>query len=798
MLRDFVYGFRRLVRHPFSSALTIVTLSIGIGGATVVFVVADQVLLRPLPFPDPNRLVIVGFPAISYSQHAVDVVPEMRSVDAFEDLGVYIAGAENLGEADRARRVGTAAVSAGFFRVLAVGPLLGRTFRDDDDARASIAVVGYSLWRDVYGADPTIVNRTTTISGNRYRIVGVMPPAFRYPAGTQLWVPTLADPAILNGTSARNVLARIRSGVSLERASDGLLAAYTARLGAKAAQRLPRPLLTELSAHVTAPYRGVLLAALAIVVLLLAAACTSAACVLLSRLQARRHEIAIRRKLGARRRDLIAQSVSESAAVVSVAAPLGCLVAFWLAHVASSAVQRITAVAPLRADSRMLAAGSGITVIALLLISLVPALSAISGAPWPADRENQIDLRRMARLQSGLVMVQIALALVLATSALAAATSLRQLYATDLGFRNKRPLLVDFVIPSRPNSPSEPVSTTLNRIEDALHALPGVISVGSADAGPGGASAPAMTPLSLAERAITSEEGFSPTAELISVTPGFFGTLGIPLKAGRVFSTAEERGGPDVVILSERAVRTLGLSPRAAIGKRLPLGQQLWGHVQSAPTSHAEIVGVVGDVRLGSLADAAAPQIYQPFRKSHSEGHVSLALDVPARTPAVASAVAAAVAGVRPDVPVYDIRWAADLPSRMAADEGLAAFLSSASAVLGLSLASLGMFGLLSQDVLRRAREFGIRIALGENPDRLFRTILVRACALSVIGTAAGFVAGAGMQRIAPALVQRFAPAHPAHIMWAACTLITASILAAAIPARHASKCDPVALLHSD
>lgn len=795
MLHDLRHGLRCLRAHPNETILAVLTLAMGVAASTTVFTLADRHLLRPLPYPESDQIAVLSFAPLVFNQTDVDVAPEVASADAFEAVGLAMPIGLNVGEGQRVERVQAAAVSRGFFGVLGARPIHGRLFGPKDSGRSKVAVIGYRLWRDVYAGDLGIFSRAARINGQLFQIVGVLPESVRYPDGAEVWIPPLSDPQLMNGATSRIVIARIKSSFVMSQASDSLLSAYTTRFGPDRAARMTRPLLTSLQERLAARHRTTLLVLSGMVVLLLIATCTSVASLLLARFQGRVDELSVRKALGASPTQLARESLAESSCIAGPAVAIGWLAASWLSEAAGSVWAAPAPDGRLSFDGRVFITAVAVAFCAWVGVSLLP-LAAVSLAPDPrAVRIGSRQSHRSSRFGSLLAVVQMTVALILVAASIGGMQLVAALHHVDLGFGNKQSFVFDFVVPAHG---AEAVSTVIDRIEERVRSLPAVVAVGSSDLGPGSRSGAALTPLTFSGLAITADEGLPPKAQLVSVTQGYFQAVGISCIAGRLFSEADAKSPRRTVVLSDLAVKALRSDVQTVLGRRFPLGQQFWGRMQTSASDYAEVIGVVGNTRVDGVRGDPMPQVYQSLRHSNEIGTVSLAVDIRPSNEAALAAIRRAIADVRPDVPVYNVRTIEQLQASFVADERLSVVVGAASSVLALGLSALGLFGLLSQQVMRRSREFGIRIALGEAPSRLYRSVLVFAGRLAFTGILVGTIAVFASGRWAQSRIHGLAAPSAGSIGLAAIVIVIVAIGAAAIPARRAATADPSRLLRSD
>ena len=796
MLNDLRYGWRVATSRLPSTFVAAAILAIGIGASTAVFTVADRILLRPLPYPRPSEIVVLSQQPVRYGQSEISVDPDVAGLEAFASVGFYISSGVNIGTGSVATRVRAAAVTSKFFDVFAVRPILGRTYRDREDGRQKLAVIGHAVWQNLLGADPAIINRAIRINGQSFQVVGVMPPQFAYPDGAQVWLPSLADPQLLDTAFTRVVVARLKADATKERATEGLEALFRSQFGSEVVSRMARPLLTPLHERINSAHRATLIFVASIVGVLLLAGCVSVGSLLLTRLEERTQELRLRRMLGARFVHLARQIVCESLWVAAGGATVGCLIALWGTRFALASLPAFTELA-VELDARVVLIAAGIIVTTWLLVSFVP-LAAVSLNVNPNLVRTGWHSRRTGLWGATLVVGEMALALVLVATASGAALVLLRLNEVDLGFKNSTALMLEMSVPTYGERSDHDTDATLARIERRLTAIPGVRHVGFSEVGPGTRRQIATTPLTLDPRPIPTAQGLPPVAQLLSVTDGYFRALGVPQIAGRPFNSYDRRGNPRVAIVTDAAAKQLGLDPDTIIGTRLPMGQQIWGGTQLAATYFAEVVGVVGNTRLNGPIAKETPQVYEPLSQTVLSGDLVISLDISGEADRVVTAVRDALREIVPDVPISRVSSVADLQETYLANERLAAFLASLSATIALALCVMALYGLLSQQVRQRSREFGIRLAMGADPKQLHRSILGSALRLTVAGIFAGVVLLAIATGTLIHFVPLFETAEWTTTTLAAATIAAAALISAVVPARRALKMDPASLLRMD
>lgn len=822
VIRSLRHAARRLLRAPAFAVASVLTLAFGIGAATAVFSLVDGVLLRPLPYADPGRLVDLSHTlqltgAAQVDQSDATYLYYRRENHVFTDVAAYRATAVNLATAARdgaAERVAAARVSASLFRVLGVSPARGRAFVEGEDAPGAtpVVLIGERLWRRKYGGDPGIVGRRLEIDGVAREVVGVLPATFRFPAAAaELWLPTDIDPArTQSAIFDYRAVARLRPGVTpaaaaadLQRLLPRVPEAYAGRLTAAAIEAIHmsavvRPLRDVVVGDV-GPALWVVLGAVGFVLL---AACANVANLFLVRAEGRRRELAVRRALGAGGGRTAAEFLSEGLVVAAVGGPLGVVVAAAGVRVLRSlaagvAIPRLEEVG---VDGAALGVAAGLTVLAALLVSALPALRsawlAVPAALAEAGRPATAG-RRQTRAQHVLIVAQVALALVLLTGAGLMARSFARLRAVQPGFDAAGALTFRIALPDAAYPTADDAARFLVRALDDLAALPGVRAVGAVTKLPLDAEARRDTAVFVEGQA--SPSGMPNIHQVAYASPGYFRALGIPLVAGRTF----ER--PDPARARLEVVVSRALADRYwrgdAVGKRLRLMPQgPW----------LTVVGVAGNVRGTALDQPPDETVYLPLVSAdaaaagdapddprwapHGAAFVVRATD-PAR---LAERIGATVRALDPAVPVYAVQPMTEIVARSAARASFTLLLLGIASAVALALGAIGIYGVISYAVSLRAREIAVRLALGACPAHVRRMVARQAVTVGAVGVALGLAAALATTRFMAMLLFGVAPTDPATLAGAAALLLAVALAAAWLPARRAAATDPAGALRAE
>ena len=803
---------RQLIRYPGFSAVVIATLALGIGASTLIFSVVNGVLLKPLPYPEPERIVRVRqvggngnvFENISGPNFS-DLQEPARS---FAALARYSVGVQPVSGGSEPTRVSTAMVSAEFFDVVGIRPLAGRTLLpgERDVGAAPVAVISHSYWQRSFGGDPAFGDRTLRIADRSYSIVGVMPAGFDYPDGAEIWTPAELWPSLGESRTAHNwrAVGRLADGVSLEQARAEL---STLARGVQAehgdATWMFDAAVDPLRDVMVRTARPALLVLLAAGGLLFAIAVANAANLALARATTREQELGVRAALGAGRRRLASQFFAEMVLMCGAGGALGLLFAAWgieaLVQLAAGRLPRADAVG---IDAAVLGFTIALTVATAAGLSLMAAWRAGSRVVLRYNQRTSSGARE-SPLASGLVVTQVALALLLVAGAVLLARSFLTLTSVDLGFRTEGLVFMDVSPPWIDDiTKLEPLVPFYSDLIERLRALPGIEAIAGISLHPGsggGWDATARTQItadeiqSFADLDAVASDPTRPEVrgtEYRLASEDYFATVGIPLLRGRVF---ERSDGPD----SERvAVVSPALAERLWPGED-PIGK-LVQITMDGDLRPSTVVGVVGDVRGDyGIELEPRPTFYAPFRQHPRSLRIfeiaMLTRDAAGVVPAAREIVQRMDPEIVPQFSTSEQNYAAQLAPRR-----LNLVLIGLFGVTALLLALAGIYGSIAFHVARRTREIGVRIAIGAPPASVVSMVVRRSLMLATLGVAAGTAITLGASRLASALLYGIAPHDPVSYVSAAALLLVAAVAAGWIPALRAARVDPVTALRSE
>ena len=794
----------RTVRHNVGFALlSIGTLGLGIGAATIVYSTVNGLVLNPFPFPDPGSLVGIGpeFPRLNQPLSFFEVLSPAEFVDITEqsrtltDVVAWDLGNRTIGGVEEPERVFTAFWWGNAFATLRVAPELGRGFlKDELDAGAPVAVISHRLWTRRFAGDSSVVGTTMIMNDQPYTIVGVMPPRTLV-YGTDLWIPMGGDPAE-GPRNARQleILARVAPGATLEEANAELATiarrteqTHGAEFEEYAGWRLVAMTWNAINVRMLRPAAYLLLGSVGFVLLLV---CANVASLTLARGTGRRREMAVRTALGADRRRLVRQLLTESLLLSVAGGLLGIMLAFWGVGTLSALLPTLPLSLPgeISVNGRVLAFAIVTSVIAGMLYGLVPALHAsrsdVSGA-LKAEAAATTASGRRHRIQRVLVGLEVALALVLLTGGGLLLNSFLRLQQVDPGFDTHNVLTMRLTLP-RDRYEGAAIGAFFESLAERVEAVPGVTNVGyGTQFAPGGGTLGRFT---IAGRE-AADEGALPTAIFTLASDGYFSTLGIPLRSGRVPGAADTESSPPVVAINETLARRYfpGEDP---IGKRITVG---------GTSREAEIVGVVGAVKNRGLDQESEPEIFANVRQLPGVNNQLFLLVRAAVDPhGLMPLVRAEVRAMDPKQPIYAVRtveeaFAAGTTPRRVATVALTGF-----ACFALLLAALGIYGVVSYAVSERTREIGVRMALGAQGPDVRRMVVGQAMVPVVLGSIAGLVGAIVLGRVMSRMLFEIGGSDPLTIALVATLLILVALGASWVPALRASRLDPVIAMRTD
>jgi putative ABC transport system permease protein len=804
LLQDLRFAARSFLRAPRFTVPAVLALALGIGSTSAIFSVIYGVLLKPLPYRDPDRIVVVWENNVKRARARNVVGPAnyvawTERTQTLEHLGMVGPARLNVMLGGQPEEVTGLYASSHVFPALGVQPTLGRAYgaSEDADGRDAVIVLSYEFWRARFNGREDIIGSTLVTNGYPRTVIGIMPPDFTVVGQrAHFLVPygwTLERLRSAPGRGSSHGIARLKDGVSFEQA-DAEMKGIAAQLAKEFPQRNTGWSVTLVPVHeqLVDQIRPALLVLAGAVGLVLLIACVNVANLLLARSTARERELGIRTALGAKRGRLVRQMLSESLLLGAAGGAVGLVLAFafhrgLLALVADRIpVPRLEQVA---LDGAVLAFTAAISLATGVFFGIVPAVLASSSASESLHEGGRHGASpKSRRILSGLVVAEVALSLVLLAGAGLLIRSFMRLQDVDPGFRSEGVLTARIQLPGARYEEDRKIAAFFDEAVARVSELPGVRSAAGISflplAGPG-----IGTSFYVAHRPKPAEGEF-PTAEVRPITPNFFSTMGIPRLAGRDFAASDTGDSPLVAVIGETLARR-HLSGENPLGKRL--------HVNIGPREGmlVEVVGVVGDIRFNSLDGEIRPTVYLPHAQL-AIGLMTLVVRSEGDPLAQVPAVTRAVRGIDPELPLADVRTMQEVVDATVARPRTVAVLLAAFALLALVLAAVGVYGVMAYSVARRTQEIGVRMALGASPKSVFRLVLGEALRLVLAGVVVGLVAAAGLTRLLETLLFETEPLDLWTFTATAVVLLIVATLASYIPARRGTRIAPVEALRAE
>jgi len=802
LLQDLRFGLRLLRKNPGFTVVAIVALALGIGANSAIFSVVNTVLLRPLPYPHPDRLVWIwahsptrGIPFHFFLYS--DFADWRKQARAFEAMSAYFPRAVTLTSREP-ERVPSLQVSAGFLRVFGVQPMLGRDFLVEDDRPGAprVTLLSHGFWQRRFGSDPNLIGTSVRLDSSDYTVIGVLPAGFQAANLTAHFYTPLALAGSRTGPDryfSIGALARLKPGVSITQAQTETNA-LSDRLNAQYFHRGKRGLrLWGLREFLVRDVRLSLLVLLGAVALVLLVACANVANLLLARAGARHKEIAIRATLGAGRLRIIRQLLTESGLLSLLGGGFGLLLACWgvkLLVVAGPA--RYPMLREARLDAQALWFTLGISLLIGLIFGLAPALSVTKAGVYEALKEGgrgSGESLRRTRLRSLLVVWEVALALMLAIGAGLLLKGFLKLQEVKPGFNPAGVLTAGITLPAAKYATPHERNAFFEQLLRESERLPGVRAAGMMSALPLG-PINTGTAIHLEGRPEPRPED-APTVWVRSASAGYFRALGIPLLKGRHFSQQDTDAAPRVALINQTMARRFWPS-EDALGKRLAAGL-----THGPQTPWITVVGVVGDIRHTSLAQPPEPEFFLPYPQ-RPEPQMFLAIRTTADPAGFAPLLRAAVAAVDKDQPISEVGSLERSLADSIAPQRFAMLLLGAFAGLAVALAALGIYGVTSFMVTRRRHEIGVRLALGALRRDVLRLILGQGMSLALIGLGIGLAAALALSRVLRSLLFGITATDPLVFLAVPLLLAAVAALASYLPARRATRVEPVLALRHE
>jgi putative ABC transport system permease protein len=815
LAQDLRYGARMLAQNPGFALIAILTLALGIGANTAIFSVVNGVLLRQLPYENPEQLALIwekGFGLNQIPVSASEFRDYRNQTQSFSSIAAFDTADFNLTGSELPERVSSAQVSASLFPLLGIKPQLGRVFTDEENepGRDDVVLLSHGLWQRRFGGDAGIIGSSLALSDRNYTVIGVMPPSFQFPMSlfgikgvtftqpAELWTPVAfsADRLKIRSSRSLGVIGRLKPGVTLARAVADVNAVAD-RMRQQYPESYPPQewgaFAVSLHEQIVGRMRLPLLVLLGAVVMVLLIACANVASLLLARSTMRRKEIVVRAALGASRRRIARQLLTESLLLALCGGGLGLLIAYWgTDQLATLSAQTLPRMKEVGLDGRVLGFTLAISILTGLVFGLLPVIEA-----------SKLDLNEVLnegsrrttgssgqrRLRSLIVTAEFALALVMLIGAGLLSRSFWRLQNVSPGFEPENVLTFQISLPWASYPGSRQAAAFFQEASARVAQLPGIKAVGAAS----------ILPLS----GSSSDEGFviegRPLRDLNDVgdeefrvvTPDYFRAMGIPLLKGRFFNDADNAGASAVTIIN-KAFADRHFRGEEPVGKRLTRDDP-----RESKVNWITIVGVVGDVRHNGLNVVAKPEFYAPHQQE-SRFSMILAARVTPDSAGMTAAIRREILELDPQLPLYNVRPMERVISESVAPQRLATVLFSGFAALALLLAAIGIYGVMSYAVAQRTHELGIRIALGARTGDVIKLVLTQGMKPALLGVVIGLAGSFWLTPLLDNLLFDVSATDPLTFTVISLLLMVIGLVACWVPARRAAKVDPMVALRAE
>jgi putative ABC transport system permease protein len=803
-IKDIRYAMRGLVKRPAFTIIALLTLALGIGANTAIFSVVNAVLLRPLPFRDPEQVVMVWEDA-SFAGFPLNTPAPANYVDwknqnqSFADMAASAEQSFNLTGDGDPERVTAYAVTHNFFPLFGVQPLLGRGFLLEEDRPGSnkVVVLSYSLWQSRYGGDAHVLNRDIQLNGEKHTVVGVMPASFQFlDSEVRMWVPLALDQEDManRGGHYLNVAARLKPGVVVTQAQADMNAimrriatdhpddTFDGKLGA---------VVLPMRDQVVGAARGSLVVLVVAVAFVLLIACANVAGLLLARAVGRRREIALRMALGAGRPTVVRQLLTESLLLSLVAGVLGTFLAYWSFSFLQRLVPEEMAVSmSLHIDTRILLFTILISIVTGIIFGLVPALQAAKVDLNEALKAGSSRVTSTGALRSSMIVFEVALSLVLLICAGLLIQTLFQIFRQYSMLEPEKILTMRTVLPREKYKEPTQRNNFYRQVLERVEHLPGVDAAGYATSVPlswkGGTSG------FLPEGIKSPIPGMAYDANHREVSANYLQTMNIPLRAGRYFDGRDNEKSMPVVIINETMARQYWPGENA-LGRRLKIGDP-----DEPGKQWKQIVGIVADVRQMGLDEPVKAEMYLPYQQVTDWPFFAprdLAIRTSGDTSNLVGSVRQIIREVDPDQPVSNVATMAELLGTEASQRRMGMIMLVAFAALALLLASLGIYGVLAYFVTQHTSEIGVRLALGATTRNILFLVLRKGMGLTLLGVVIGLAAALAFTRLMSSLLFGVKAIDPLTFVTVPLLLAGVALLACYLPARRATKVDPLVAL---
>ncbi len=799
--QDLRYGARMLLKRPGFTLIAVITLALGIGANAAIFSVVNAVLLRPLPYKDPDRLIMIRetklpqFPEFSVSPG--NFLDWRKQNTVFERLVAFTGASFNLIGAGDPEQIRGMKVTDGFFAALGAQPQLGRDFLTEEDqpGRNNVVIMSHGLWQRRFGGDPKILGQAITLDGRNYTVIGVMPATFPFGGrDLDLWTPMAFTPqqAQSHGGHWLATIGRLKPGVTVDQSRAEMIA-IAGRLaaqypGANTGWSVKLMPLLEFTVRSVKPALLVLLAAVAFVLLI---ACVNVANLLLARAAGRQKEIAIRAALGAGRVRIVRQLLTESALLALLGGAVGLLLAKWgMDLLLKLAPQNLPRMSSVSLDGRALAFTAAVTLLTGMIFGLVPALQSsrpnLNETMKDAGRGSTEGGRRQL-IRNALVVLEVASALVLLAGAGLMIKSFWRLQKVDPGFNPDNALTLSVALPQKKYPEESQRVAFFQQLLEKVGALPGVQAAGASNVLP---LAGDFVLAFVVQGRPPLPPGAGQSTNFYSASADYFKAMGIPLRRGRLFTERDIKDSQHVAIINETMAKKI-------FPDEDPIGKRITFDTGANNPDWYEIVGIVGDVKHYGLDQATPLQTYEPYTQQ-TFPYMTLVARAAGDPTNLTAAIRNAVLQLDKEQPIADVRTLDQLLSTSIAQQRFSMLLLGVFAAVAMLLAAVGIYGVLSYSVTQRTHEVGIRMALGAGRHDVLRLLIGHGMLLTLIGVAAGLAAAFALTRLMSTLLFDVSATDPITFGLIALLLVTVALLACWIPARRATKVDPLVALRRE
>jgi putative ABC transport system permease protein len=810
--QDLRFGARTLLRNPGFATIAVLTLALGIGANAAIFSVVNAVLLRPLPWGDADRAVMIWSKWTAFDKTWVatgEVVDYRRRSRTLQEVAAWGDGQVNLTGDGDPERLSAANISANTFATLGVAPLVGRSFTAQEDLPQGprLVVLGYGLWNRRYSRDSSIIGRSVLINGNPYEVIGVMPPGFllptdfRNPEPTQLWMPLQMDPASTDhGSHGLYAAGRLAPGATVQQAAEELqgIARAMTNEGLYPVQMEFDTVVLSLTEEVVGSVKLSIWLLFGAVGFLLLIACANVANLLLARAEARQREIAVRSALGAGGLRVLRQLLTESLVLTTASAVVGLTLAYGAVRLVSWwSPASIPRVAGVSLDWRVLLFTAVVALVTSVVFSLAPALRAMRVDLTESLKDGGQSASTggaRQRFRNALVVVEMALAVVLLVGAGLMLRSLWALQRVPVGFEPSNVMTMRVSLPAASYANPEQVVVFYQRLLDRVRQLPGVRSAGAARLLPLGST---IGDWGLRIEGYTPPPGTGAKGDWQIVTDGYIESIGERLVRGRTIQASDTSDGQLVALINEEMARRYW-NGRDPIGGRMRIGGG-----NNPPRPWVTVVGIVADVRHNGITDVVKEKFYIPHTQWHlSTGNpirgMSLVVKAAHDPSRLAGPIRQEIRALDATLPVANVRTMDDVVGATMSSQRFTGFLLVTFAGIALALSAIGIYGVLSYLVSRRTREIGIRLAIGAGRAQVLRLVLGSGLVLACAGVGVGLAVAFVVTRFMSALLHEVNPADPMTFVSVAAVLTLVAILASLVPAWRATRVDPVVALKAE